>query len=367
MIPPMVRPALALCLVLAGVAAAAAPSAALAQAHRAGGPDVDAALRFLSQHQRDDGSFGKSNQLALTAMCGLAFLSSGSTPLAGPYAQQVPRAVRWILDQQRPSGAFTHGSNGYSDIHNHGFALLLLAECYGMTRFDDPADEARLRSAIQRGIRVSVESQTENGGFSYFLFNDSTGTRFPEMMRDDEASTTVAQVQALRAARNAGFAVPPGAIERALAYLAACQHRATGGFIYSLAQHRVSAIEGSKVPTFAITAASLCALEALGTYRGERFEQGVAYLRRFQPPKREAEFYYYGHYYAAQVMFLRDDPAGAAWLAAVLADLAARQGEDGGFAKGGSTLDPTDDAILGTAWAVQIATIRRGCLPLFAH
>jgi hypothetical protein len=328
-------------------------------------PDVKLALDWLASKQAPDGSFGKTNQLALTGMAGLAFLASGSTPRVGPYKENLRRAIRFTLEQQRGHGQFFHVSNGYSDIHNHGFALTLLAECYGM---GDPANatDHELRRAISEGIKATVESQADNGGFSYFLFNDPSSTRFKEMWRDDEASTTVSQLQALRAARNAGFHVPGRAIERALDYIAACQHE-TGGFIYSLAGGRVSFLEGSKVPSFAITAASICALQQLGRYEGRRLERGIAYMRGFEPPGKPVDFYYYGHYYAAQAMYQYGGAGGDEWTAAILAELAEKQGKDGAFRNGGSTLEPADDAILSTAWAAQIALISRGYLPLFTR
>ncbi|HVY62859.1 MAG TPA: prenyltransferase/squalene oxidase repeat-containing protein, partial [Planctomycetota bacterium] len=248
---------------------------AAARPARAAGPDVERAIGFILAQRAKDGSFGKTNKVAITAMCGLALLASGTTPTEGPLTGTLRDAIAWTLSRQRQDGAFVDPSDGYSAIHNHGYALTLLAECYGMTGLDE-TENARLRRAIQAGIRVTVASQTANGGFSYFLYDnpdDPATAGATDMWRDDEASTTVSQVQALRAARNAGFAVPGDAIARALDYLARCQHE-TGGFIYSLAGHKVSAWDDAKEPSFAVTAASLCALQALGRYREGAVERG---------------------------------------------------------------------------------------------
>ncbi|HVY61624.1 MAG TPA: hypothetical protein VHF22_08225, partial [Planctomycetota bacterium] len=93
---------------------------------------------------------------------------------------------------------------------------------------------------------------------------------------------------------------------------------------------------------------------------------GIAYLRRFAPPHSERDFYFYGHYYAAQVMFLRGGRDGDAWLDAVLDELGKKQRSDGSWRHGETTLAADDDTLISTAWAVQVAEIRKGCLPLFA-
>ena len=62
---------------------------------------VSRGLQFLAERQHTDGSFGsgstfKSN-VAVTALCGMAFLADGSTPGRGKYGIQVQKAVDFIL------------------------------------------------------------------------------------------------------------------------------------------------------------------------------------------------------------------------------------------------------------------------------
>src|SRR5438105_2275792 len=101
-------------------------------------------------------------------MVGFVLFVSGSTPTRGPYSENVSRALRFVLDCQNADGkAFVHGSSGYSAIHNHGYAFLFLTQAYGEV---GPLD-ARLRPTIERELKATIESQYENGGFSYFLYN----------------------------------------------------------------------------------------------------------------------------------------------------------------------------------------------------
>jgi hypothetical protein len=324
-------------------------------------PDVDRGLSWLAEKQAKDGSFGQNNKLAITGMAGLALLASGSTPKRGPYAEHLRRAILFILSCQGEGKAFVHSSSGYSAIHNHGYALLFLTQAYGEAGFLDE----RLRSAIRRGIRATEESQRENGGFSYYLW-DKQPLEHKEMWRADEASTTISQIQALRGARNAGFDVDARKLKKAADYVARSQHRATGGFVYSIGDYRVSLVEGDPNPTFTITAAATAALHALGDYEGPLVERGIAYLLKFRPDtyKGKVPFFYYGHYYAAQVMHLRGGPDGRQWLDVVMKELATLQEADGGWVADEDSLSTLDSRTLNTAWALQVALIERGVLPL---
>lgn len=330
-------------------------------------PKIAGALKWLAARQGADGAWGNKDKLALTGMSGLALLASGSTPRQGPYAEHIRRAIRFVLACQKGDGrAFKHASSGYSAIHNHGYALLFLTQCYG----EAGALDDKLAYAIKQGVKATVASQFQkgrsDGGFGYFLYRKEGISRHPNMWRVDEASTTVSQIQALRGARNAGFTVPRKALERAGDYLARCVHKKTGGFVYSYGNYRVSLEDGSNRPTFAITAAGTAVLHALGRYRSTLVENGISYMEAFLPPtKRRTPFYYYGHYYAAQVMHMRGGARGKRWLDAIRTELAERQRESGQWGPDPKdTLESGDSAILNTAWALQVCLIDRGFLPL---
>jgi hypothetical protein len=324
--------------------------------------DIPAGLRWLVEHQAADGSWGQKDKLALTGMSGLALLASGSTPTRGPFAQNVTRAIQFVVGCQRKDGAFAHASSGYSAIHNHGYALLFLTQAYGE---GGDLDEA-MRDSIERGVDATELSQRPNGGFTYFIL-DRPDPQWRMMWQEDEASTTIAMIQALRGARNAGFSVERDALRRAGDYIARSQHADTGGFVYSIGGGvRVSFIEGSDRPTFAITAAATAVLHSLGTYEGPVVERGIQYMEAFLPPARKkVPFFYYAHYYAAQVMHLVSGPRGERWMQAVRADLTARQRAAGHWpADPEDSLAGVDSEVLNTAWALQVCLIDAGTLPI---
>jgi len=333
---------------------------ALARSGRLRGA-IDRAVGYLVNRQQEGvGAYGSKDRLALTSMATLALMSTGSTPRRGPYAERILRALRWVLSKQRPRGHFWDEKSGYSQIHNHGYALLLLTQAHG--ECGKELDE-RIAGAIRRGIIASLESQHDNGGFGYFLYRRPPPGN--TMFTGDEASTTISQIQALRGARNAGFRIPKLMLRRAETYIHRSQHK-SGGFIYSLRSGRVSFKDGSNEPTFAITAASTCVLNSLGTYRGKNLERAIRYLEKWLPPtEQDVHFYYYGHFYASQVMHQIGGSRDRRWRRAVLADLIARQEPDGRFARrGDSHVAGEDGAILNTAWALQVLTIDRGVLPI---
>ena len=94
-------------------------------------------------------------------------------------------------------------------MHGHGFALLFLASVYGMIT------KASLRhqvgDTVRKAVTLTSQGQSSAGGWTY---TPGTG---------DEGSVTVTQVQALRAAHNAGFLVPRAVIEAAADYLEKCR------------------------------------------------------------------------------------------------------------------------------------------------
>jgi len=183
----------------------------------------------------------------------------------------------------------------------------------------------------------------------------------------DEASTTISQIQALRGARDAGFAVDVEVIHRATDYIARCYHQETGGFVYSIGvtPPHISSYDDGR-PTFAISAASMAVLHSIGKYEGLSKERSLSYLESFHPAGRsKPPFFYFGHYYAAQVMHFVGGKKGKSWLQAITGVLTSSQRPGGYWPPDPTdTLDRNDSQILSTAWALQIVLIHQGVLPL---
>ena len=253
---------------------------------------IDKGLRYLVQQQNQDGcwrSQGSSGAYptAMTALAGLALLAGGHTPTQGLYARNVSRALTFILNAARRDGLIAQLEEESHCMHGHGLAMLFLAQCYGME--EDPQRRAQVRLALQRAVELTARSQSAAGGWLYTP--DSGG---------DEGSVTVTQVQALRACRNVGIAVPKRVIDKAMEYLERSTNE-DGGIRYQVGDR------GPSRP--AITAAAVVCWYNAGRYDEPRARAALEFLRPRMTARRSdatSSFghYFYGHLYMAQVMYL---------------------------------------------------------------
>lgn len=307
-------------------------------------PQADAAinkgLAFLAAGQHADGSFGTGmyeGNTAVTALAGMAFLCSGSTPGRGPYGQHVNRSLDYLLACSQESG-FIVSTRGVSrgPMYDHGFATMYLAECYGMSQ------RPELREKLAKAVRLIVNTQNNQGGW-----------RYQPTRAEADISVTVCEVMALRAARNAGIQVPKETMDRSIAYVKKSQN-GDGGFMYML--------DVGSPSEFARSAAGVVALYSAGVYEGPQIEKGLAYLDGFVPSPgvvRKVNYYYYGHYYAVQAMWLAGGQRWARWFPAVRDELVGRQRrEDGSWA------DPICNHC-GTAMSLIVLQIPNNYVPIF--
>jgi squalene-hopene cyclase-like protein/prenyltransferase/squalene oxidase-like repeat protein len=302
---------------------------------------IDKGLAWLAARQHADGAFGSGSgfgrNVAVTALSGIAFLASGSTPGRGPYGEQVNRATEFIVSVTKPNG-FIHvkEQESYGPMYGHGFATLYLAEVYGMSK------RADVREKLERAVRLIVQTQNPEGGWRYQ----------PEP-KEADISATVCQIMALRAARNAGLHVPNETVDRCIDYVKKCQNP-DGGFRYQLVRHSESA--------FPRSAAGIVALHSAGLYEGKEIERGLGYLLRYTPRGQMARYeghFFYGHYYAAQAMWRAGGEHWDQWYPAIRDTLLRDQLPDGAWT------DSTVCIEYGTAMALIILQLPNNYLPIF--
>jgi len=299
---------------------------------------VQQGLDFLAAQQHADGSYGSGGyrgNVAITALAGMAFLSSGSTPGRGPYGNNVSRCIDYLLANTQESGFILHQpAASHGPMYGHGFATLFLAECYGMS----PRPE--LREKLSKAVRLIVNCQNKEGGWRYL-----------PQRADADISVTVCQVMALRAARNAGINVPRDTIDRSIDYVKRCQNP-DGGFMYTQ--------QGGE-SAFARSAAALVALYSAGVYEGPEITKGLTYLMQFAPKRgvtRQEPYYYYGQYNAIQAMWQAGGDQWTRWYPAIRDELIARQHKDG------SWIDPIS-VDFGTSIAILVLETPNNYLPIF--
>jgi squalene cyclase len=288
-----VRRAIPLFLLLAAVGAPAQdtvlsvfPHGVTKDTHRA----IENGLKFLVREQSKDGSWRTgggygSYPVAMTGLAGLALVASGSTPVRGPYAKHVRRAVSFCLSQQQPNGLITSPSEESRSMYGHGFSTLFLSQVYGME--EDKNRQQRIRYALEKAVQLIARSQSSDGGWLYT----------PDA-RGDEGSVTVTQVQAMRGSRNAGVHVPKATIAKAIRYIERSQNP-DGGISYSVRSR------GSRP---AITAAACAVLYNAGSYDSASAEKCFQYAwRHCQPGGGSQGHSYYTQLYMSQAAWQKGD------------------------------------------------------------
>lgn len=305
-------------------------------------PEADRAIRnglaWLAKEQQPDGSFGSGTyrgNIAVTSLAGLAFMAGGSSPGRGPYGANVDKALAYVMANTSPTGfiavaaASTHGP-----MYSHGFGTLFLAEAYGMTR------RVEIREKLQKAIRLIIDTQNHEGGW-----------RYQPVRNDADISVTICEINALRAARNAGLFIPRETVDACIKYVKQAQNP-DGGFRYMIQ---------SGASAFPRSAAGVVALQSAGVYDDKEVAEGIAYLKQFM---REIKLgsryshYFYGHYYAAQAMWIRGGADWDEWFPAIRNELVSRQSAAGYW----------NDNICneyGTAMALIILQMPNNFLPIF--
>jgi hypothetical protein len=237
-------------------------------------------LEYLVKNQHKDGHWGANADqypVSMTALAGMALLMEGSTVRDGKYATPIRLAADWLMDRsmkgnQRDGliGNPDHPTEAGRYMYGHGFSLLFLASVYGDEEDRDRRD--RLKDILTRAVKYTGNAQSTQGGWYY--------TSKQEGHDQDEGSVTVTQVQALRAARNAGIAVPKDVIRKAQDYL---KNSTTdrGGVIYSLGRGGFRAAAGGERP--ALTAAAISCAFGAGDYKSELVKKWFKYCQTVFP------------------------------------------------------------------------------------
>jgi Prenyltransferase and squalene oxidase repeat len=298
-------------------------------------------LAWLARSQNPDGSFGAGTyrgNIAVTSLCGLAFMASGSSPGRGPFGAQIDKALLYVMDNTSQAGFIAvAASSTHGPMYSHGFGTLFLAEAYGMTH------RPEIREKLQKAVRLIIDSQNVEGGW-----------RYQPVRRDADLSVTICQINALRAARNAGLYIPKETVAACIRYVKHSQNH-DGGFRYML--------QGIPTSEFPRSAAGVVALQSAGEYDTKEVRDGIAYLRQYgrgmRPGRRGNHHFFYGQYYAAQAMWLHGGNAWNEWYTSVRDDLLNRQMAEGYWADTGVCNE------YGTAMALIILQIPNDFLPIF--
>lgn len=186
---------------------------------------VDAALKWLAEHQQRDGSWSfdlsqepcngrcgnshdsSGNEKPATAATGLAllaFLGAGHSQHEGIYADNVRRGLYFLRDVAKPTNFGFDLQSG--SMYGHGIAMMALSEAMAMTRYLGKTD-SDLFSLVNGGASFTMTAQHIKGGWRYVP--GSPG----------DMTVTCWQVLSLISAQHGGVMLRTDTLARAEAYV----------------------------------------------------------------------------------------------------------------------------------------------------
>ncbi|GIW80357.1 MAG: hypothetical protein KatS3mg105_2164 [Gemmatales bacterium] len=262
---------------------------------------VERGLNWLAKSQYTDGHWdanGGNYPVAMTALAGMALLMEGSTCRQGKYANNIRKAVTWLTQRSQANGMIGNPRNQIEAgryMYGHGFSVLFLSQVYGEE--EDETQRQKLEKILTRAVEFTGKAQTARGGWGYVSARDGNGF--------DEGSVTITQVQALRAARNAGIVVPKEIIDKAKEYLRRCT-TPNGGVIYSLASGGAARAGAERLP---LTAAAVACMFNAGEYDSDLAKRWLAFCQQRISLVGNARMGHdeYTHYYLAQALYILGD------------------------------------------------------------
>jgi len=251
-------------------------------------------------------SAGKYADTGLTGLVVLCYLGAGYTHEEGKYADQVDRALRWLVSRQQENGFIGGEALRYDKMYCHGMATLALGEACGMSR--DPANAKHLRGALAKAVQYIIEVQNPKDG----------GWRYLPGQRGD-MSMFGWQLMALRSAEVAGITIPEETRKRMREFLLSAATGQEGG---------LSAYMPGEAPKRSMTAESLFSRLILGGGGNKKAtEEGVAYLMQELPRESRPDLYYW--YYGTLALYHHGGEPWEKWNEALQSTLVGSQRKTG--------------------------------------
>ncbi len=222
----------------------------------------------------------------VTGLVILAFLGAGYTHEEGPYADQVDRALSWLIRNQRSDGYLGAGAARFEQMYCHAIATYAMAEALGMQT--DRTSDRRLRVPLQRAVGYIVSQQSQIDG----------GWRYEKGQRSD-MSMFGWQLMALKSAEIAGIPTPEASRKLMIQFL---KERSLGPR-KGLAAYRVVEKEFTQLPpTHSMTAEALFCKQMLGMKReNEASLEAVEFVMAKRPSRETEDIYYW--YYATLALY----------------------------------------------------------------
>ncbi|MEX1097314.1 MAG: hypothetical protein WED34_14810 [Planctomycetales bacterium] len=343
---------------------------------KAGGDDetveaVRRGLEWLAEHQNEDGSWSlhafhkncagkhencthagsEQSDTAATGFALLPFLTEGHTHRDGPYKDTVARGVGWLIEHQKDNGDLFVPGNSQNWMYSHAVGAIALCEAYAMSRGENDGDVEKYRRAAQKSLDFIAAAQHKTTG----------GWRYHP---GDDGDTSVVgwQVMALWFGRKAGLDVSDDTLEKVHTWLRHVEHNQPVGGLFSYQRGRA--------PTPAMTSEALLSLQFIGADRDDpRLIAGADYLLKHLPDKNQHDTSY-SWYYATQVLYHMSGDYWETWNPRMKELLKETQTIDGRMKGTWTPIDQWEQRggrIFSTAMKLLILQVYYRHQPLYGH
>jgi len=297
----------------------------------------DFANNYDENGRRADGPGNRERQnLDVTGLTLLSLIGAGHTHLPAkgaqgpsPYAENVQKAVDWIIAGQESNGDLRRGGQMYGQA----MATMALCELYTMT------GDARLVEPTRKAVQFIIDAQNPDLGWRY------------EPRSSNDTSVVGWQIMALKSAEIAGFDVPQKVYRGAANWLDQVRKGNQGG-LYEY--------QPGRGPSPAMTAEGFFTEQYIDfSPNSPRAAESVAYVLQHKPqwvPQNPEQTNLYYWYYATLAMHNLGGPEWEEWNRQIRDTLVKAQRTDGPFA---GSWDPrtTWGAYGGRVYSTAIATL----------
>ena len=340
---------------------------------------VEAALRWLANHQNRDGSWsfnhtagdkcsgfanpgevpaqGPSPKMGATGLALLPFLAAGYTHQPSKnnkYEYVVKKGLAYLVGNMDRNSGRLYEPNGYWHYHmySHGIAACALAEAYGMTQ------DQKLKLPAQKALNyIAAAQDPQSGGW---LYEPRTG---------GDTSVVCWQIMALKSGRLSYLTVPGHVGMLANKWLDSVGFDPSqyGGFAqygYRENHARDHVVDNDA----AMTALGLLCRNYLGTKKDDPGQRkGVEFLGA-RGPGRDNVYY---NYHATMVMYQNDGPKGPLWkkwnkvMRNMLINSQVKQGDDAGSWYYGGNHGESGGRLMSTCLCAMTLEVYYRYLPVY--
>jgi hypothetical protein len=313
------------------------------------GPETDVAdLNLTEERKKTRRESGIQADSGVTALSLLAFLAAGYTNEEGQYADNVDRAIRWMIKQQREDGYLGGNASYFAANYCHGMATYAMAEALGMQ--SNPAAATELKAAVEDAVSYSLLMQNTTDG----------GWRYRAQSAEGDMSIFGWQLMALKSADIAGITIPETAKNRMIGFL---RDRSLGE------GKGLAAYRPGEPATHAMTAEALFCKQILGIRRGNpQSTEAVEFLLRKPPKISDWNLYYW--YYGTLAMYQYGGDEWDRWNLSMRDTLVSTQklkGDNAGSWDPVGPWGPYGGRVYSTALATLCLEVYYRFLPLYEH